>query len=349
MTDNCNLRCSYCYERSNTDNIIKSNEIELTDTIDVIKILKKYSSKEGCSLIFFGGEPLLKFELIKSIVKEIKNYPDLYNKISYSITTNATRITKEIASFFKENNFAIVISIDGGEKITNINRKHANGKGAFETIKSRILLLDGMFLNARATITNTNLNLTQNHIALYDLGFSSIAQSESYELIDNQNISILKQEICNYYDYFYELLESKKYKKCQSFKDILKYLISVHIGVRQHNHCGAGKSLIAVTPNFQIIPCQRFIDEKFKEVSLDSDLNCLNKFDNKNDEFYNCKDCIAYSICAGGCYHTNMVLQNTTKETSPFCNLMNCKVENAIRLYLKLTDDDKRIIFGEMY
>ncbi|MDU5275554.1 MAG: radical SAM protein [Peptoniphilus lacydonensis] len=346
MTYSCNLRCTYCYESKNQgdhDNIFL-NEKNLSSFIG---LLKKLPIEEHCTLIFFGGEPLLNFNMIKKVVESIKLDNTLKNRFFYSITTNATLLNSKIVQFLEENKFTITISIDGNALKTNINRKTILGDGAYNYIISNIKLLKNFNMIARVTITDSNMDLIENHKHLYKLGFKSIAQSESYERIEMRNYAILNEEIKNYYNYFLQCLNEKDYRKCCSFKDIVKQLISIHLSIRQERHCGAGVSLIAITPEIKIIPCQRFLDKDLG--GNNKPITDYSKYDNKYNTKYKCSECIAYSTCSGGCYHSNIIFKDYDSSNSPFCKLTRTKITNAIKVYSKLDEFEKEILFANMY
>ena len=160
-------------------------------------------------------------------------------------------LNSKIVQFLEENKFTITISIDGNALKTNINRKTILGDGAYNYIISNIKLLKNFNMIARVTITDSNMDLIENHKHLYKLGFKSIAQSESYERI-----------------------EMRKYK---------------------------------------------------------------------------CSEFIAYSTCSGGCYHSNIIFKDYDSSNSPFCKLTRTKITNAIKVYSKLDEFEKEILFANMY
>ncbi|WBW49399.1 4Fe-4S cluster-binding domain-containing protein [Peptoniphilus equinus] len=346
MTYSCNLRCTYCYEGRSQEDHDETffNEESLSS---FISLLKELPIEEHCTLIFFGGEPLINFNMIKKVVESIKLDNNLKDRFFYSITTNATLLDHNIVKFLEENKFAITISIDGNELKTNVNRKTASGEGAYNYIVPNIKLLKNFNMIGRVTITDSNMDLIDNHKHLYELGFNSIAQSESYERIKMINYSVLNNEIKNYYNYFMQCLHEKDYTKCSSFKDIVKQLISIHLSVRQERHCGAGVSLIAVTPDVKIIPCQRFLDKKLGDNNKSFIELC--KYDNKYNKKYKCNECIAYSTCSGGCYHSNIIFEDYDSSNSPFCKLNRTKITNAIKVYSELEESEKEILFAKMY
>lgn len=139
VTQKCNLRCDYCVYSGAYTNRTHSNKIM---SFDIAKkamdyLLQHSDELDEVVIGFYGGEPLLNFELIKECVTYMNTHAE-GKKVSYSITTNGTLITPEIAQYLKNNNFNIMISLDGSKKEHDANRKFVNGKGSFEVIMNNL-------------------------------------------------------------------------------------------------------------------------------------------------------------------------------------------------------------------
>lgn len=133
VTEECNLRCRYCIYNPNHPEYREFGHCHMTWEVakSAIDFLKDHSKKsEHRHIGFYGGEPLINFQLIKKAVdyaKELFN-----NEITFALTTNATLVNDEIAHFFADNGFNLIISVDGPENLHNANRVMVNGKGSFE-------------------------------------------------------------------------------------------------------------------------------------------------------------------------------------------------------------------------
>lgn len=155
ITSSCNLNCPYCFAQTKEGDFTFKNYTEA----DVEKLIHRlYTINKGATtlLIFFGGEPLLNFKLIKYAVNYI-NRNGLRENFCYSITTNGTLITREVAAFLKEHQFAILLSMDGYENEFNY-RKFRNGKSSVSKVLKNIELLKTFDVpfEIRATITSDN-------------------------------------------------------------------------------------------------------------------------------------------------------------------------------------------------
>ena len=140
VTQQCNLRCAYCaysgiYDRNRTH----SNERMTFDTAKkAIDFFFEHSTENAdVSIGFYGGEPLLEFELIKKCVDYISHTSN-GKKISLTMTTNGTLLKGEIADFIVKHEFNIGISLDGSKEEHDVNRKFINGEGSFDIIMNHI-------------------------------------------------------------------------------------------------------------------------------------------------------------------------------------------------------------------
>lgn len=140
VTQNCNLRCKYCVYSGSYENRVHSNKRMSFETAQkAIDFLHKHSSLSAAvSVGFYGGEPLLEFELIRKCVDYAKKVFD-GKDLSFTITTNATLLTEEIMNFFVKNHFYVTISFDGPQKIQDKNRVMADGKqGSFDVVMKNV-------------------------------------------------------------------------------------------------------------------------------------------------------------------------------------------------------------------
>lgn len=133
VTEKCNLRCKYCiYHPSHPEYRAFGHENMKWDVAKkAIDFLKEHSQNaENRHIGFYGGEPLLNFELIERAVEYAKK---LFGEdMSFAITTNATLVNDKIAEYFAKNNFNIIISLDGPQEMHDANRLMVNGTGSFE-------------------------------------------------------------------------------------------------------------------------------------------------------------------------------------------------------------------------
>ena len=159
VTQNCNLRCNYCvYSGKYQGRAHTLRKMPLETAYKVVDFAIEHSSEtENLNIGFYGGEPLLEYDLIRSVVEYTKlNYSG--KNISYSMTTNATLLDKEKIDFFNDNNFRITVSLDGPKAIHDLERTFPNGQGSFDTTYNNLILASSIVDNfEHQYFTNTVL------------------------------------------------------------------------------------------------------------------------------------------------------------------------------------------------
>ncbi|MBQ7689395.1 MAG: radical SAM protein [Clostridia bacterium] len=146
VTQACNLTCAYCPYANYTEDKIQRNHANRYMSFETAKkaldfYLEHSDDRQNSAISFYGGEPLLAFDLIRQVVEYV-NERFVGKDILFSMTTNGTMLSDEIIEFFAEHKFALMFSIDGPAKIHDINRKRIDGTGsfsvAFESLKKTI-------------------------------------------------------------------------------------------------------------------------------------------------------------------------------------------------------------------
>ena len=210
LTEKCNLNCTYCYEG-------EKGSLELP-FLDIKKVLDNEvkSGSKKCQISFFGGEPLLKKELIYEIVNyadELEKNNDI--KFSYSITTNATLIDKDFIKLAKKKDFLIGISLDGNRETHNKNRRTYSGEETFDLVcdNTRLLLKSVHRVVAMPVITKNNYkDMVENVRYLFSVGFKHVNCAIDYTADwKDENIEPLRKE--------YEKLAELYYEKTKNNND----------------------------------------------------------------------------------------------------------------------------------
>lgn len=140
LTEKCNLNCAECFVTKNVDNLPTMRQ----DTLDdVIEAVLDYGVDRNVTIHFFGGEPLIRFDYIRLAVWRLNDayLAGTIMKPRYSVTTNATLITEEMAEFFADNDFRVAVSIDGDEKLHDILRPDKGGTGSYASAKDGYITL----------------------------------------------------------------------------------------------------------------------------------------------------------------------------------------------------------------
>lgn len=275
LNNKCNLACKYCYANGG-DYYQEENSINPEKIGDLIsKIIPEHFDKVG-TVMFFGGEPLLSF---KAIVQTVQKFNFLYKhgfiKINpkYTIVTNGTLITNEIAKFLRENNFSVTISIDGYRYIHNILRPYKSGKGSFEKVNDSILLLRKYNVNIQLLeVTYTSLHHSNN---ISKKGIESFLKNKYGDIKIFISDCIGDSE----YAFSADFIKEKEIKYEKQIK--LATLRAILDKRYKRNYCDAGVESFAITPFGKIIPCHFFMG--YNEYTI-GDLNKDNIFNSNYDQ-----------------------------------------------------------------
>lgn len=324
LNNSCNLCCDYCYAHGGTYNLPpqKMSLRVAKQAIDMTARSVLQHNDNKITIAFFGGEPLLNFNLIQKIVNYVKEY---YKNLSakYQITTNGTLITKSIAKFLERNNFDIMLSIDGNKKLHDFYRKYKNGIGTFDDIIENLHnIKNKKLINARITITNINPNINDYIDDILKLGIRRITFAADYFI----NSVALKKYVQSL------KLLIKKYEKdiksgyLYDITNLTKVICSIVLHTRYRTHCNAGISYLTVSPEGNYYRCPRFVGNKdfymgkinkIEEVTrnMENFKNILGR--NASNRNSGCAKCHFVNLCGGMCYHHANFLQKDQFAIAP--------------------------------
>lgn len=308
VTNCCNLGCSYCFinnQKKNNSNMDNMNEeialLSLEKYAEYLRI-NNFSGK----VVFYGGEPLIKWNLIKKCVEisRERKYP-----ISFSIITNGTLLEEKMINFFKENNVNIGISIDGPKEINDKNRKYvSSNKSVYDDIFRKIKLLKKYKCDFGLSITLSNEILDKQDIILNWLEKVKV-KSIAYNLLH------YTWEYSNWKEYYEETTKfiCESYLKLDSIVEatIQGKINSVLNEQFKFFCCSAiGKRQIVVKPNGDLCICHGQFRDKSSTISNIKNI----RFENINDieklddwckiiplNNNKCLKCESLYSCGGGC------------------------------------------------
>lgn len=354
IANDCNLNCIYCYG----DGGSYGRERELMSFETAKKAIDfMVANSEGVKellVIFFGGEPLINFEVVKAAFnycKEIEKNSD--KKFSFSMTTNGTILNDEIYHFIKDNKISVMISVDGGEDIQNKHRCYCDGRGSFEDVKKNIERFKearGGFLTARATVCSTDIRFKKIKDDLLAMGFtnaitSMVDTSEDSPLFIGGDYTekILEQYQILADDYVADIMNGKK-----SFSPLFSsYLDKLYFKKMKIRSCNAGNNGLAIGTDGNIYPCHRFMGMPDYIIgNLESGIDETLRAQYRKATIYTkeeCKDCWARYICSGGCSHTSASHNGDIYHApSCYCDIYRGLHEIILHTYFRLKgwDDD---------
>jgi uncharacterized protein len=354
-TNQCNLNCSYCYEKANDLHSAKSIDME-TFRKGIDFFVSRYKEKGVLGIQFFGGEPLINYEFISEAVKYLKKLENTLDiKFIFSIVTNGTIFNKQVKELLVTNKFSVTISVDGTRDIHDKNRTFLNGKGSYDKVMENVKELSAYLkVTARLTITDPSMSLVKVYEELTSQGFSAVSfDIVSKSQYDDFDFDALSENMKEFAQYF---LDNFKKKKLIQHQKLLHILFVIHNGMRKgvrYLPCAAGSTYFSLSVNGDIYPCHRLNNNKkfvWGNIYEGIDLKKRNAFLEKhlifNRDNSSCTNCWAKYLCGGTCYENANVENNgdTDKNSNMYCFFTKELAKNALYVYSSLDQSETEIL-----
>jgi uncharacterized protein len=354
VAHDCNLKCKYCFASQGNFKGDRSLMDLETGKKALEFLVNSSGNRKNLEVDFFGGEPLMNFEVVKDLVAYGRELEAKYDKrFRFTITTNGVLLDEEKMNFINDNMENVVLSLDGRKSINDDMRLTLSGEGSYEVILPKIKRMVELRGNrdyyVRGTFTSHNTDFGKDALDFLNHGFKKIsiepvvAPNEMEYALKSEHLDKVLKE---YEDF------SKKYIKIK--KDdpdfmFFHFMIDLDQGpcvIKRSVGCGAGSEYIAVTPEGEIYPCHQFVGEKqFLMGSLDSGVHntaLRDKFRNANVYSKNeCKSCWAKFYCSGGC-HANAFYAHSdiTKPYELGCEMEKKRIECALSVAASLGEEE---------
>lgn len=357
ITNSCNLSCKYCFCKAGRDYAQTGNMSEEIAFKAIDLLLKNSKNKKKLNVAFFGGEPLMNYNLIYSVVKYAKHQSNIHNKIfSFSITTNATLLNEEFVNFMIENNFNIMISADGPKQYHNYQCPTKNNSGSYDKMFNGLsLLINKNFpIDIRTTVASPGIELKtliEWYNSLHALGQFIIEPAKNYidspSEIDISEKQFCKKIICSNHELKNILDYMKKhngntppyfpfYHAWQSINNP-KY--------SQYYTCNAGINRCYVASDGTIYPCALLAGKKdwnigsvYNGIDHQKSLNMWKKY--RLSVANNCQKCWAIGICRPSMPCDVIKNDGSFYKKHRFCKLIKKRIEQASYLYYNYNNTD---------
>ena len=346
VAHDCNLRCEYCFAAKGdfgTGRELMPFEVG-KKAIDFL--IKNSSSRHNLELDFFGGEPLMNFDVVKKIVQYARIEEKKHNKnFRFTITTNGLLLTDDKIDFINKEMSNVVLSLDGRKDVNDKLRITPIGRGSYDVIVPQYQKLvkgrGDKDYYVRGTFTKHNLDFTKDVLHMNELGFEQlsiepvVSDPKLDYSIKEEDIELVFKEYENLAN---TIIANKKRGNKFNFFHFMIDLDQGPCAIKRLRGCGCGNEYIAVTPRGDIFPCHQFVgndewkmgnvmDETFnKELKkLFSMANVYTKED--------CKNCWAKFYCSGGCNANNWQYErDILKSHKIACDLEKKRLECAIMI-----------------
>ncbi|MGN0572628.1 MAG: thioether cross-link-forming SCIFF peptide maturase [Acutalibacteraceae bacterium] len=357
VAHDCNLACKYCFAgKGEYDGKKEIMSFEVGKrALDFL--IENSGDRHNLEVDFFGGEPLLNWEVCKKLVAYGREREKECDKnFRFTLTTNGILVDDEVIDFCNKEMSNVVLSLDGRKETHDRLRTSCNGKGSYDLIIDKFKRFaearNQQNYYIRGTYTHYNTDFSKDILHMADLGFKELSiepvvcdKSESYALRD-EDLPILKEQ--------YEILAAemlKRYRNGSGFT-FYHYMINLESGpciVKRVSGCGVGTEYMAVTPSGDLYPCHQFVgDEKFLLGNVFDGVNnkeILKEFEQCNVYSHEeCKECFAKLYCSGGCaanaYHSAGKV-NGIYEFG--CELHRKRIECAIMLKVAEAEEGLKV------
>ena len=342
----CNLNCSYCFAsqgKFNGERGLMSFEVGKR-ALDFL--IENSGTRHNLEVDFFGGEPLMNFQVVKDLVAYARSIEKDANKnFRFTLTTNGVLVDDDVIDFANREMSNVVLSLDGRKEVHDRFRVDYNGNGSFDKIVPKFQRFVEKRGNKdyymRGTFTHANPDFLEDIKTMLDLGFTELSM-EPVVCSPNDPSALTEADKAIVMDQYEKLAELmlRKQREGKPFT-FYHYMIDLKSGpciYKRVSGCGSGTEYMAVTPWGDLYPCHQFVgDDNYKLGNVFDGVKnteIQNKFANSN--VYTkpeCKDCWAKLYCSGGCpansYHATGDINGVY---SYGCDLFRKRMECAIYL-----------------
>lgn len=357
VAHDCNLACKYCFAGKGEYDGPKGLMSYETGKRALDFLVEQSGTRHNLEVDFFGGEPLLNWDVCKKLVEYGRSIEKKYNKnFRFTVTTNGVLLNDEIMDFCNKEMGNVVLSLDGRKETHDRLRITRKNTGSYDMIIDKFKKFaqsrNQKDYYMRGTYTHFNTDFSKDVIHMADEGFKELSiepvvcdPSEDYALKDS-DLLVLKEQ--------YEILANemlRRYRKGNGFT-FYHYMIDLDAGpciVKRVSGCGVGTEYMAVTPDGELYPCHQFVgDEKFLLGDIWNGVknkNVLEQFENCNVYSHKeCKDCFAKLYCSGGCaanaYHSTGSVSGVYEFG---CELHRKRIECAVMLKVAEAEENLKV------
>ncbi len=348
----CNLNCSYCFAsqgKYHGERALMSFEVG-RQALDFL--IAHSGSRHNLEVDFFGGEPLMNWEVVKQLVAYARSQETAHNKrFRFTLTTNGMLIDDDVIDFCNREMNNVVLSLDGRKEIHDRLRVDYAGNGSYDRIVPKfqkfVAARGDKEYYMRGTFTHANPDFTKDVFHMADLGFTRLsmepvvcAPDDPAALTDDDIKIVLEQ---------YEILAKEMLRRKKEGHPFIfyHYMLDLTGGpciYKRLSGCGSGTEYVAVTPWGDLYPCHQFVGEEsyklgdvWKGITNES---CREEFRSCNVYARpECRDCWARLYCSGGCaanaYHATGSIKGIYRQG---CELFKKRIECAIMLQIAEKD-----------
>ena len=355
IAHDCNLACQYCFAEEGEYHgrrALMSFEVG-KKALDFL--IANSGSRRNLEVDFFGGEPLMNWQVVKDLVRYGREQEKIHNKnFRFTLTTNGVLLNDEVMEFCNREMGNVVLSMDGRKEVHDKMRPFRNGKGSYDLIVPKFQKFaesrDQQKYYVRGTFTHYNLDFSEDVLHYADLGFKQVSM-EPVVAPPEADYAIREEDvpkICEEYDRLAkEMIRREKEGRGFNFFHFMIDLSGGPCVYKRLSGCGSGTEYLAVTPWGDFYPCHQFVgNEKFLLGNVDTgivnteiqdEFKCCNVYAKEK-----CQKCFARFYCSGGCAANSYNFHGSINDAYDIgCELERKRVECAIMIKAALADEEK--------
>ena len=352
IAHDCNLACKYCFAEEGEYHgrrALMSFEVG-KKALDFL--IANSGNRRNLEVDFFGGEPLMNWQVVKDLVAYGREQEKLHDKkFRFTVTTNGVLLNDEIQEFVNKEMDNVVLSLDGRKEVNDHMRPFRNGKGSYDLIVPKFQKLaesrNQQKYYVRGTFTRENLDFSKDVLHFADLGFEQISiepvvgEETDFYSIQEEHLPKIFEE--------YDILAKELIKREKEGRGVnfFHFMIDLDGGPcisKRLSGCGSGTEYLAVTPWGDLYPCHQFVgDEDFLMGNVDEGITrpeIAEEF--RGCSVYSkekCKNCFAKFYCSGGCMANAYKFHGSIHNTYDVgCEMERKRVECAIMMKAALAE-----------
>jgi len=352
IAHDCNLACRYCFAEEGEYHgrrAVMSFEVG-KKALDFL--IAGSGSRRNLEVDFFGGEPLMNWEVVKQLVEYGRSREEIHNKrFRFTLTTNGVLLNDEIMEFCNREMSNVVLSLDGRKEVNDRMRPFRKGAGSYDLIVPKFQKFaesrNQTNYYVRGTFTRNNLDFSEDVLHFADLGFKQMS-IEPVVASPEEPYAIREEDLPRILDEYDKLAVEyvKRRKEGRGF-NFFHFMIDLDQGpcvAKRLSGCGSGIEYLAVTPWGDLYPCHQFVgQEGFLLGNVDDGITNTDL----RDEFKlcnvyakdKCRNCFARFYCSGGCAANSYHFHGSITDAYDIgCEMQKKRIECSIMIKAALAE-----------
>ena len=344
VSQDCNMKCKYCFAQEYKE----KTHMDIETAKKAVRIFLELYPNKFKSILFFGGEPLLRFDVIKETVQFVNEFCQSYQITAprFGIVTNGTLITPQIIDFFQKNKFIVTVSLDGPPEVNDFQRVFPSGNGSYDQIIHKISMMEdkNIRIGVEATFTKKHIeegiSVKSTLKYLHKIGAETIHLMPVYGmcedlLLPKDSINDIKNSFKDGVSFTLHSLMTSDPITFQYVNYIIESLITK---IPVEHICYAGIGTLTVDANGDVYPCYLLMENNlFMGNIFDYDFpgECFLKNrellqNHTREHVPQCRECWAKEICLS-CYGIEFFSNKSLGSPSEqFCDIQKAMIEETL-------------------